>query len=321
VTMTDDPADGDANLSEDQNGRILVQCTSQTPDGARATVHAVIGGLPLPGVASDGDMRIPSNPQITGPCGGIHANDDLEISSSPIINGRVSASDSAQGTGTVRDTTGAINPRLANQPKLEVPDLDPADYCSRADFVLRADGMLVKKGTPDLILNATSVPQFGWKRSSSDPVLWDLSGALSVDGTVCVEGNVKISGNTGADGLPRKMSVIATGSIEISGNPFMVPSSPDSVMFLAGGDLSISGNPGLLSDTFEGLIYADSQCKISGTPIIEGQILCQDNPNPPGATQWADLNEISGNARIRYACNGKINGRRRIMEWIQRSDP
>jgi hypothetical protein len=319
--MVDDPADGDGNLLEDQNGRILVRCSATTTDGAQATVHAVVGGLPLPGVASDGDMTISGNPRITGPCGGIHANDDLAIGASPIINGRVSASDSSQGSGTVRDTTGAINPRLANQPKLEIPDLDPLDYCSRADFVLRADGMVVKKGSPDLILNATSVPQFGWKRSGSSPVLWDLSGDASVDGTVCAEGNVKVSGNTGSDLFPRKMSIIATGSIEISGNPFLKPSSPDSIMFLAGGDLSISGNPGILNDNFEGLIYADSQCKISGTPNIEGQIVCQDNPNAAGAIQWASQNEISGDARIRYSCNGKINGRRRIMEWMQRSDP
>jgi hypothetical protein len=181
--------------------------------------------------------------------------------------------------------------------------------------------MLVKKGNPDQLFNATSTEQFGWKRSSSSPVLWDLSGDYAVDGTVCAEGNVKVSGNTGSDAVPRKMSIIASGSIEISGNPFMKPSSPDSVMFLAGGDLSISGNPGILNDTFEGLIYSDSQCKISGAPNIEGQIVCQDNPNPPGATEWASQNEIAGNPNIRYSCNGKINGRRRIMEWIQRSDP
>jgi hypothetical protein len=101
----------------------------------------------------------------------------------------------------------------------------------------------------------------------------------------------------------------------------MKPSSPDSVMFLAGGDLSISGNPGVVNDTFEGLIYSDSQCKIAGNPNIEGQIVCQDNPNAPGATELATQNEISGNPNIRYSCNGKINGRRRIMEWMQRSDP
>jgi hypothetical protein len=321
VTMTDDPADGDANPLEDQNGRVLVQCTSQTADGARATVHAVVGGLPLPGVASDGDMIIPGNPRITGGCSGVHANDDMIIGGGPTINGRVSASDQREGSGTVRDTAGAVNPILTGQPKLEIPDLDPNDYCGRADFILRSDGMLVKKGNPDQIFNATSTPQFGWKRSGSSPVLWDLSGDVSVDGTVCVEGNAKISGNTGADGIPRKMSVIATGSIEVSGNPFLVPSSPDSVLFLAGGDLSISGNPGLLSDTFEGLIYSDSQCKLSGAPIVEGQIVCQDNPNPAGAIEWASQNEIAGDARIRYSCNGKINGRRRIMEWIQQSDP
>jgi hypothetical protein len=321
ATMTDDPADGDASLLEDQNGRILVRCTAVTTDGAQATVHAVIGGLPLPGVASDGDMIISGVPRISGTCSGIHANDDMFVSADAIVNGRISASDSAQGSGTIRDTTGALNPRLANQPRLEIPDLDPADYCSRADYVLRSDGMVVKKGTPDQIFNATSDPQFGWKRSSTSPLVWDLTGDAAVNGTVCAEGNVKVSGNSGTDINPLAMSIIATGSIEVSGNPFMKPSSPDSIMFLAGGDLSISGNPGVLNDNFEGLIYSDSQCKISGNPNLEGQIVCQDNPNPPGAIEYASQNEISGNPRIRYGCNGKINGRRRIMEWMQRSDP
>src|SRR5688572_8855583 len=42
VTMVDDPADGDANALEDQNGRVLVRCTAVTSDGAQATVHAVV---------------------------------------------------------------------------------------------------------------------------------------------------------------------------------------------------------------------------------------------------------------------------------------
>jgi hypothetical protein len=272
-------------------------------------------------VASEGDLLLSGSARITGPCAGVHANDDIVVTGNPIVNGRVSASDSSLGSGIVRDTTGALNPRLTGQPQMEIPDLDPADYCGRADFILRADGMLVKKGTPDLVLNATSVPQFGWKRSSSSPVVWDLSGALAVNGTVCAEGNVKISGNPGSDVLPLQMSVIATGSIEISGNPFMKPSSPDSILFMAGGDLSISGNPGALNDNFDGLIYSESQCKVSGNPTMEGQLLCKNKPNAAGTVEYATQNEISGSMQLRYSCNGKINGRRRIMEWMQRSDP
>jgi hypothetical protein len=319
VTMVDDPADPDADAQEDQNGRILVRCAAVTTDGARATVHAVIGGLPLPGVASDGDMSVSGSARITGPCGGVHANDDLILGSTPTISGTVSASD--QVTGTARDTTGALNPPLAGQPKMEIPDLNPEDYCGRADFVLRADGMVVKKGNPDQIFNATSNEQFGWKRSSTSPLVWDLSGTKAVDGTVCAEGNVKISGNPGSDLDPLRMSLIATGSIEISGNPFMQPSSPDSILFMAGGDLSISGNPGAINDNYDGLIYAESQCKVSGNPTMEGQLLCKDKPNAAGTVNYADQNEITGSMRLRYSCNGKVNGRRRIMEWMQRSDP
>lgn len=321
VQFVDDPADPDANPLEDQNGRILARCTSVTTDGARATVEAVIGGLPLPGVASEGDLKVSGDATVTGPCGGMHANDDMYISGSPTISGRVSASDSAQGSGVATDTTGAPNPTVANAQKLEIPDLDPADYCGRADFILRADGMVVKKGSPDQVFNATSSPQFGWKRSGTSPLTWDLSGNQAVDGTVCAEGNVTMSGNPGDDGAPLRMSVIATGSIEISGNPFLVPSSPDSILFLAGGDLSISGNPGAISDNFDGLIYAESQCKVSGNPTIEGQLLCKNKPNAPGTIEYASENEISGSMVLRYSCNGKVNGRRRILDWMQRSDP
>ena len=114
------------------------------------------------------------------------------------------------------------------------------------------------------------------------------------------------------------MSVIATGSIEISGNPFMKPSSPDSILFMAGGDLSISATPGRSNDNFDGLIYAESQCKVSGNPTVEGQLLCKNKPNAAGTVEYASQNEISGSMSLRYSCNGKINGRRRIMEWIQR---
>ena len=54
---------------------------------------------------------------------------------------------------------------------------------------------------------------------------------------------------------------------------------------------------------------------------MEGQLLCKNKPNAAGTVEYAAQNEITGSMQLRYSCNGKINGRRRIMEWMQRSDP
>ena len=59
-------------------------------------------------------------------------------------------------------------------------------------------------------------------------------------------------------------------------------------------------------DNYDGLIYAGAQCHVDGNPILYGQLICKDNPNPPGSIDWVTLSNISGQMTLRYRCGGLL---------------
>jgi hypothetical protein len=316
VSVQDDPSDGDANAATDLNGRVLVRCRALTSNGARAEVNAIISAVPFPAVATDGNANYSGSPEILGVCGGAHANGDISASGHPVVSTQATATGTASGDFELPN--GSDAPKLSNQPEVPIPDLVPLDHCVGADFRLRADGFLVDLQT-GVAINATGSEINGWKRSSGPPeVKWDLSGSNSVNGTYCVEGNAVISGNTGSEATPRKMSVVATGSIEVSGNPFITPDHDDGILFLAGGDMSISGNPGAGADNFQGLIYAGAQCKTSGNPTIFGQLMCANGAQPAGSINIVSEHDFSGNFKLTFDCSANVFNKRRVLFWYPR---
>ena len=319
VQLFDDPADTDGDSLTDSNFQILARCSGLTDDGASAAVDIVIGVATLPGIASGGDLKINGNPDILGPCGGAHANQTVEVSGNPTVQTTVSASDTVEVSGHIRDPWGGTVQPLHHQPPIEIPDLDPWAYCGEADFILRSNGYLVEVGPPRDSIDARSDEVHGWKRSSDDPVIWDASGNSVAAGTYCIEGNAKVSGNPqGPGNSALSMSLLATGSIEFSGNPKIEAAHSEGILILAAGDVSVSGNPSGSTDNYGGLVYAGSQCRVSGNPTLGGQVLCADDPDPAGSVNYAAQNEISGNPTIRYDCGGVVGGNRRVLFWLQR---
>jgi hypothetical protein len=316
VAVQDDLADGDASAATDLNGRIRVRCRAVTADGATAEVEAIIAAVPQPAVATDGNANYSGTPQVLGVCGGVHANGNLSGGGNPVVQTQASASGTAGGNFRHPDGTNA--PRLSGQPEVAIPDLVPLDFCVGADFRLRADGFLVDLST-GFPSNATGVPVNGWKRSSGPPVVkWDLSGPAAVDGTYCVEGNASISGNTGSALAPRRMSVVATGSIEVGGNPFISPDHDDGILFLAGGDVALSGNPTAGAFNFSGLVYAGAQCKTSGNFTVFGQIMCANGAQPVGSINHVSAHDMSGNWTLNFDCSGNVFNKRRVLYWYPR---
>jgi hypothetical protein len=226
----------------------------------------------------------------------------------------------ATGTagGNFKLPDGSDAPELGGQPPVVIPDLVPLDHCVGADYRLRPDGFVVPAAT-GIPENATSTPKYGWKRSSGPPeVKWDLAGIGASPGTFCVEGNAYISGNNGTPGTPLRLSVVATGSIEVSGNPFLTAEHDDGILFLAGGDLSISGNPSAGSQNFQGLMYAGAQCKMSGNPALFGQLMCANGAQPAGSVNFISTHDMSGNFTLTFDCSANIFNRRRVLYWYPR---
>ena len=105
-------------------------------------------------------------------------------------------------------------------------------------------------------------------------------------------------------------------AITVPGNPFMVGSHPDGLLLMAGGDVKINGNPSGGAFNFEGLIYADSQCEVSGAPRFFGLLICRDAPNPPDSEHWVSENKLNGDMEITYNW-GRFMGSDKIVSPIR----
>ena len=319
VTLIDDPLELDGDSLTDSNGRILARCTGVTGTGASVSINVIIGAAQLPAMASNGNLTLNGNPEILGACGGVHANQVVVVSGVPTVSTQVTASDTVEVSGQINQEGGGTSTPLSHQPPMEMASLDPMDYCDTSDFILRANGFFVTVGPPRDSVDANSNPVNGWTRGSSDPVEWNLSGNSTASGSYCIEGNAVISGNPSGPGeTPIALSLFADGSVQYSGNPKITAAHPSGALIIANGDVGVSGNPTTGSaDNYNGLIYAQSQCQLNGNPTIAGQILCYDDPNPAGSSEFVSENGISGNPTIRYECGGMSAGLRRVLTWYQ----
>jgi hypothetical protein len=310
VTVRDDPADGDANASTDLNGRVLVRCRVLTNEGASVEVTAILGAVPMPAMAADGNVNFSGSPQIRGPCGGAHANGNIHAAGGgPIISTQATATGAATGTWKLPD--GSPAPVLSNQPEVVIPDLNPMDYCVGAEFRLLSTGAATN-GAGMLV----AVPA-GWSYNAGTK-LWSLAGGASVDGTFCVQGNVSVSGNTGTAAVPRRMTVLATGSIEVTGTPFITADHEDGILFMAAGDVRVAGNPSAGANNYQGMIYAAAQCVAAGNATMFGQLLCANGPQPVGAIEHAVSHTMSGNFVLTFDCSSNVFNKRRVLYWYPR---
>jgi hypothetical protein len=320
VTIRDDPAEIDGNPADDNNNKLLLQCRGAMPDGASAEIHAVVGMIPLPAIATEGILKIGGSPSILGPCGGIHANEIIEVSGHPTVAGPVTASDSVEASNcTIRKPDGTCNPPLHNQPPVDIPAFTVAQVCTNPTLSLLANGNMIDHVPEPDVVYSGMVARFGWKFSGK----WVSDQDAPRDGTICAYHDVEISKNWGNQGASVKMSIYSTRSVSISGNPTFMPYDPNGGLIVAEGDVEISGTPSSGShNNYSGMIYAGAQCKINGNPRIFGQVLCKDLPQNPLHKDYvsiSDLNAtVSGNPEIIFDCTGSILSKRKILSWAQK---
>ena len=312
VTIVNDAADPSGDPFTDGNDRMVAICRGETPDGGRAEIRVMFAAPAFPAIASNGDMALPGNPDILGPCAGTHANGTLTVSGNPIVDGNVTASDTIILSGVIYDAYGnVVEPGY--EPPIEIPEYDPLEYCGQAEYVLR-DGWVITVGPPrDSVLAGSGPQALGWDWDSGNNE-YSLSGNQGEPGTVCAHGNVKISGNPGEDGNPLSITILATGSVQVSGNPKIEAAHPDDIIIMASGDVMISGNPSGITDNYSGLVYAGSQCMVNGNPDVGGHLLCYDASDPVGAMNLVDENKINGNPQFTYDCSG-THRRTLVAAW------
>ncbi len=301
VELINDPGDPSGDPYIDSNERFIAVCRGVTPDGGRAEVHVLLAAPSFPAVASNGPLTVVGNPEVLGPCAGVHANGPLTIEDHPTVDGDVTGSDTIINNGTVYDADGdPVEPRQ-EQP-IEVPELNPLDYCGEAEYLLK-NGTLVTVGPPRDSTSLSGPKVLGWQWDPAENT-YTLSGNDAVPGTVCADGNIWVNGNLGAENDPLKISLLATGSVWVGGTPVVEPDHSEGVLIVSGGDVQIGGTAKGYDPYYSGLIYARSQCQVNGTPILDGHLLCYDAPDDPGTANYVNENKINGTPKITYDCTG-----------------
>lgn len=258
---------------------------------------------------------------ISGTCGNVHANGDLVISDTategtPSVAGAATASGSYfQFGGTVGPGSGGMNP-----PKL-IPAINPLDFLAAAKssllpgeiFQMKATGQVLDANdpTPTVLATLSSGQTYrGWTYTAvGKTVKWEFGGSTGYDGTYYLEGNAIIAGSPGSALIPWKTSIIATGDIQVTGNPQISTHLKDT-LFVAGLDILISGAP---PAGFTGLIAAHEQVKISKS-TVNGYILA-DDAGSTGKTVTANV--VDTNATITFNCQlyPPLTGALQIIAW------
>jgi len=311
VRLANDPEDPSGSPYIDSNHRLVAMSRGETDDGGVAEIGVVIVAASYPAIATDGDLRVPGNPEVLGQCAGVHSNRKLRINGTPIVDGQVSASDTVMLSGTVRDAEGdVVEPGY--QSPMEIPPLDPLHYCDEADYLL-VDGYVVSAGPPrdSVTAGGPAAAGWGWKAGNNT---YTLDAKAAEPGTVCALGNVEVKGNLGNGGNPLSITIAATGSVELGGTPVIRSDHSENVLIVSGGDVQIGGNASGATANYSGTIYAHSQCRVNGNPLVDGQILCHDAPDQPGNNDIVDGNKINGNAHFRYDCSG-LRRKAQIDAW------
>jgi hypothetical protein len=314
VTIADDPADTDGNLKADMNGRVRIWCRAVTADGATAVVEGVIGAVPMPAIATDGNLTLGNSNVVAGECGGVHANGNVGATGGgPTIGTQVSATGTVGGSYTHPDGTPA--PRVNGAAEVPIPDLNPASFCAGSDFTLTTTGSIVDNAT-----GVSSLAPFGGWAWNAGTQTWTGSGTptLPAAGTYCSDANVLVQGSVGSAAAPKPLSILSTKSIRVEGTPYIQPDHPDGILLMAGGDIYMAGNNTTGVSNYQGMVYAGAQCTGLGNAKTFGQLLCANGAQPAGATEWTATNTISGNFSLNFDCSGNVFNKRRMLFWYPR---
>ncbi len=312
VTIINDPGDPSGHVLTDDNHRFIAVGRGETLDGGMAEINVLLAAPAFPAVASNGPLRVVGSPSVLGPCAGIHANDTLTVDGHPIVDGPVTSADTVVmlDGAVVYDEDGDTVPP-GYEPPVEIPDLDPLDFCYAADFELK-DGWVISIDPDDASRDSSFAggsKVLGWQ--------WDvitntyqLKASDAVEGTVCAHGSIKVTGNLGSVADTFDITMLSTGSVQVGGTPVVQADHPEDFLIVAKGDVKLSGTSGASTPYYGGTTYAGSQCQVNGTPDYNGNILCYDAEDPFGAVDLIDENLVNGQPAINYDCTGK---RRRTL--------
>lgn len=298
----------DGNPATNINDRLIIRATGFGPQGTLVRVARLLESVDTtspgtttpsysnPAILVNGDFTLDGNFNIHGLEGNVHSNGNIVVTGG---TGDISGDLTAVGTLTA-DPNIADGTQTGGAPTINVPVVNAADYMAQADFFLNADGTMTIGSPGGLPCGALCN---GWSFSGGE---WTIAGSTAPDGTFYVDGTVSISGSPGSNASPKALSIIATGSISITGRPFLTPDNldnPSLLQFVTNGDLKIGGTVDVNApNTVEGKCLVREQLHISGNPTLQGQIIVQ---NVTSVSSLVTTNTLSGSVEIEY--NGSFD--------------
>ncbi len=285
------------DLFVNENDLLILRATGIGPNGTTVTLSRVLDNdsnvteettmLSNPAILVNGDLDISGNISVDGDNGNVHANGDMVISGN---SADVEGDATATGTFTANAGWHAGGMQGGGQATVNAPDVNAADYIQYATHILNANGTMTTVATGA----TTACPCNNWSFSGGT---WSITGNTATAGTYYVNGAATISGSPGSSKSPVQLSVIATGSISVTGNPYLRPQNSAFLQFVTDGDLKLAGNVDVDVTTVEGQSLVREQLQISGNPDIRGQIIVQDVES---VSDLVTSNVISGNPSITY---------------------
>lgn len=298
------------------NDRLVIRATGFGPQGTVVRVARLLESVDStspgtttpsysnPAILVNGDLVMNGNFDVLGSQGNVHSNGNLTVSgTSAYVQGDITA------VGTLTAAAGiAQGQQTGGAPTTNVPNIQASDYLDQANYILNADGTatIAATGLPCALTPPATAQCGGWSHTGST---WSISGTTAPTGTFYVNGSVSISGSPGSPAAPKPLAVIATGSISVSGNPYLSvpppvnPANAKSLQFVTNGDLKIAGNPDIAEQvSVEGRSLVREQLDMAGNPDLRGQIIVQ---NVTSVSNVALVNQIVGNPQITY--NGSFD--------------
>ncbi len=249
--------------------------------------------------------------QVTGSGNCVHSNQDVTWTNSPGSSvGAVNAVGVVNGNPVAAG--GTANP---GAPPILIPEIIPSMYRQHADYVFRADGKIFNKAGTLVRDTAVSGHWLGWEQKTTAGTLrWEKSNTtISPEGLYFFEGHVATNANIGTIAAPFRVSILATGTIDLSGGSSYwddykgtdptVPQGVKDIFLMAGGDIRFRGS--FPPTAVPGSIMANEEIDIAGSSGINGNIIARNanNPDPSWVDNKATSNVFSGTTTINYNPN------------------
>ena len=311
----------DGNAATDLNTRMILQAIGTGPNGTTITVSRVLMSTEIPNLPStttvisnpailvNGDLEIAGNSTVTGTRGNVHANGD--------INGNGNSYNVTGDITATGDLTGDIHAgglTAGNMPAITVPEIKASDFLSLADFILTDTGTILLPGGAACGGAGPSACPSGWTWTAATGT-WSASGSMPSSATYYVQGSVEMHGS-GKSSFTQ-LSVIAEGSIKLSGNGKFKPENGAGIQFVTNGDFELEGTVDADDSVdMDGQIMVREQIKILGNSEFQGRVMVEDrdgatnvydpvtNPNGRRGAELLTANSIQGNMTVTY--NGSL---------------